>query len=71
MVVGGSGGGTVHIGGLDMPGGRLVDDTGVIAFVAGAGAWTLVEWERKVFLFDEVHGDDVTVRGVGYAVGTL
>lgn len=57
MVVGGPGGGTIDVVGLDVPGGAgLVDEGVVVALVAGAGAGTLVEGHGHVLLLDEVHG---------------
>jgi hypothetical protein len=63
MVVGGTGGRTVHVRGLDVPGGSLVYDIVVVTLVASTGAGTLMHRERDVLLFDEVHGDAVSVLG--------
>jgi hypothetical protein len=58
MVVRGAGCGAVDVRGLHVPlGVVVVDDAGVVALVAGAGARALVERDGgEILLLDEVHG---------------
>jgi len=54
MVVGGTRGGAIHVGALNVPGGALIYDSIVIAFVSSTSSWTATKGITHILLLDSI-----------------